>query len=1114
MPRAKRVPGRSTPAGLKLRRENVGRIVLETMTDGALAVTTDGEILYSNARFAAMLRVPRKRLTGASLYEFTDASHGRELAALLSKCGLRRTLRGEVAFVRRRRPAVRVLVRARGFRLGQAAAVCLTITDATEREGVETELRDHRNRLQEKVEEATAELREQVAEIAAAKDLSEERARLLRALGDSSDAMLRARNERDYLDEVCRIIVKDCGHAMVWIGYAQEDEGKTVRPVAYAGFEEGYLETLRITWADTERGRGPTGTAIRTGKPGGCANMLKDPRFKPWRAEAIKRGYASSMVLPLMGDGKAFGAITIYSREPDAFSKDEVELLAELADDLAYGIAAIRMRAAHAKTEAALERTNRRLALLSEVAGLLLATDNPQEVVQELCHKVMAHLDCHVFFNYLVDPEAGSLRLNAYSGVTSDVAEGIATTPDPRTELVKSFGIKAYACHPMQAGGRLIGTLSFGTKTRSIFSDEDLSLMKAVTDQVAMAMERMQAQDALKHMNEELEKRVAERTVELAERVKELRCLYAVSDLTADDSVPLESMLWRAAELIPEAMRWPEAACARVVTDSSEFRTERFVETPWKLSRDIVVVGKNMGSVEVCYREVKWPDGGEPFVEEEVRLIDSVAEQLGETLERRRADAQLAEQARLTDAFFANNLACFVILDKDYNFIRVNKAYADACRRDISEFPGRNHFEIYPSDAKLIFDEVRETKKPSEVIARPFVFPDHPEWGATYWDWSLVPILDAKGEIEFFTFSLNDVTERVKAVEAVRAASVYARGLLEAGLDPLVTISHGGRITDVNAATEQVTGVRRERLIGSDFCDYFTEPDKARASYRKVLAEGSVRDYPLTIRHASGRTTDVLYNATVYRDEAGAVLGVFAAARDVTERRQAEERLADYREKLRSMASEVSLAEERQRREIATQLHDRIGQELAMTKMRLAALRAAVAGHPEFAGAVAEIYKLVEDTIRDTRSLTFEITSPILYELGLEAALGWLAEEAEKRHGLSVRFESDQAPKPLSDDLRVVLFQAVRELLLNVAKHARAKQVEVRMRAGRKDLRITVEDDGVGFDPADVQRRLIRGGGFGLFSIRERLEYLGGAFEMKSAPGSGTAVTLVAPLKV
>jgi len=135
---------------------------------------------------------------------------------------------------------------------------------------------------------------------------------------------------------------------------------------------------------------------------------------------------------------------------------------------------------------------------------------------------------------------------------------------------------------------------------------------------------------------------------------------------------------------------------------------------------------------------------------------------------------------------------------------------------------------------------------------------------------------------------IRDITERKREEEALRAASAYTRALIEADLDPLVTISPDGVITDVNVATMRMTGVPRDRLIGTDFADYFTEPAKARAGYLEVLAKGSVRDYPLTIRDATGQATEVLYNATVYHDEAGEIQGVFAAARDVTELRRGE----------------------------------------------------------------------------------------------------------------------------------------------------------------------------------------------------------------------------------
>ena len=167
--------------------------------------------------------------------------------------------------------------------------------------------------------------------------------RLLNAHSKSSHSMMHSQNEVDYVNEVCKIIIEDCGHSMVWVGYAQNDDMKSVVPVAHYGFDDGYIDKLNISWDDTDRGRGPTGTAIRTGKYSICRNMHTDPSFQPWRDSALERGYASSLVMPLISDEKTFGAISIYSRETDPFSDAEINLIRELADDLAYGISFIRL---------------------------------------------------------------------------------------------------------------------------------------------------------------------------------------------------------------------------------------------------------------------------------------------------------------------------------------------------------------------------------------------------------------------------------------------------------------------------------------------------------------------------------------------------------------------------------------------------------------------------------------------------------------------------------------------------------------------------------------------------------------------------------------------------
>ena len=169
--------------------------------------------------------------------------------------------------------------------------------------------------------------------------------RHLRAISNSNQALMHATDEASLTQEVCNIIIHDCGYALVWVGLAEQDREKSVRPVAFAGFDKDYIDQLNITWADKPRGRGPTGTAIRTGKAYLCRNMQTDPNFKPWSEQATKRGYTASLVLPLStSEGKTFGALNIYSCEPNPFSDEEIKLLTELVNDFAYGIEMLRLR--------------------------------------------------------------------------------------------------------------------------------------------------------------------------------------------------------------------------------------------------------------------------------------------------------------------------------------------------------------------------------------------------------------------------------------------------------------------------------------------------------------------------------------------------------------------------------------------------------------------------------------------------------------------------------------------------------------------------------------------------------------------------------------------------
>jgi PAS domain S-box-containing protein len=190
--------------------------------------------------------------------------------------------------------------------------------------------------------------------------------RALRTLSECDLAMVRTTSEPELLERVSNILVDQGGYRMAWVGYAEQDEHKTVRPAAFAGAEEGYLTSTKITWADEERGRGPTGTAIRTGRPQVVRNIMEDPNFAPWREDAARHGYTSTAALPLKVEGQPLGVLRVYSQASDAFDDEEMKLLAGLADDLAYGVQALRTRVAAARAADALRESEERFRQMTE----------------------------------------------------------------------------------------------------------------------------------------------------------------------------------------------------------------------------------------------------------------------------------------------------------------------------------------------------------------------------------------------------------------------------------------------------------------------------------------------------------------------------------------------------------------------------------------------------------------------------------------------------------------------------------------------------------------------------------------------------------------------------
>lgn len=331
--------------------------------------------------------------------------------------------------------------------------------------------------------------------------------------------------------------------------------------------------------------------------------------------------------------------------------------------------------------------------------------------------------------------------------------------------------------------------------------------------------------------------------------------------------------------------------------------------------------------------------------------------------------------------------------------------------------------------------------------------------------------------------------------------------LLTLSLDLISIAGMDGFFKYINPAWEQLLGYSTQELLSKPFID-FIHPDDHRRNDAEVakLSEGhKTVNFENRYICKDGSIRHVLWTATPFLEEHV----VYCIGHDITERKRAEERLFAYQKQLKSLASELTLTEERLKRTVAAELHDRISQSLAASKMNLASLQASITD-PSLREMLSNIMATLTETLNESRSLTSQLSYPALQVLGLPRATEqWLKDEIGIKHGLRTCFSNDGQDKPLDEDAKAVLFRSIREVLNNIIKHAQARDVTVTVERDDCDTWVIITDDGIGFD---TQATLAKSSGFGLLSIQESLERLGGHYEIDSAPGAGCTVILRTPL--
>lgn len=413
---------------------------------------------------------------------------------------------------------------------------------------------------------------------------------------------------------------------------------------------------------------------------------------------------------------------------------------------------------------------------------------------------------------------------------------------------------------------------------------------------------------------------------------------------------------------------------------------------------------------------------------------------------------------------------------------------------------------------KQIIKEVNTTKKTIKSAVLGWIAKDGREVIVEY---TIMPIVDKNGKVVCFESIGRDITDRKRAEEMLRESEEQYRAVFEQAVDSIVLIEAAtGQLVRFNDRAHESLGYTRDefRKLKIPDLEVIESAEEVAGHIKEIIKKGT-DTFETRHRTKSGEIRNIRVDTRAI--SIGGKDFIQAMWRDITEHKRAEEKLLDYQAQLKSLASELQLTEERERRRLAIGLHDKIGQNLALTKLAVQSLMVSVSN----SGVLASLDKVcasIDKTIQDTHSLIFELSNPVLYELGFKVAVEqWLGEQIQEKCGIKYKFNVVGEDFQLDNEISIVLFAAVRELLVNIVKHAKAETVEVGIRKSGDKVKVTVADDGIGFVRSELSSYSPknRTGGFGLFSIRERLEYLGGDIAIKSLPGEGTCVILTTPLK-
>ena len=931
-------------------------------------------------------------------------------------------------------------------------------------------------------------------------------ARLYAFLSQINQAMVRTQSLEELLKTICEVAIVSGQFRMAWVGIV-DDEQTNIKPSNWAGHNDGYLDQIAIKAGLEINGSGPTATSFRERKITYCNDIATDPMMLPWKEEALKRGYKSSIAVPILRKDKILGVLTLYAKEPGFFSDDELRLLKEISDDISFAINAIDSENIRNQTEKELEDSRNELKTIYEHAPVMMC------VVDK---------DKHILFaNQAFSLLTGIPQEEMIGGAVGDVIGCINSTTDPR------------GC-------------GYGSKCRNC----NLSKAMEETFKTGVGLRNIEYQSTINNdrINHEVSLLGSTALIKNNDKTSLLLCLHDITDrMLAEEALQKSEMLLRT--FIDNS---PFEIWARDMNSIGILENKKSVDhygsiigkTPKEIeniNEDVthllvinnqrVLNGEIVDEEHECYinnklhvsQQIVFP------INKNEKIIGIAGFNIDITDRKQAEEALQQNNSRLELAMQVANMAWWE-MDVKSGSIIYGKRKTEMLGYRADDFV---HFKdfitiVHPGDQDKVMNALREhlygNGDKYEVEYRIIDNSGNYKW---LYDLGNISKRDENGEPETILGLVLDITERKKFEKEFNDQQQFFEQMFMQSAISTQILDREGWCERINPKLTQIFGVEAKDMEGkiyNIFNDNEISQGTGRKKLEKVFNQGKISEWEALFdigKAAASQNIIVKENKKIWYhnwaypifDLNDEISHIIIQHDDITDRKIAEEALRNSQDQLKKFAAHLQNVREEERVLLAREIHDELGQILIAIKIDMGMLKQNVIKgiSKEHAEEVLSkfdvLFSLVDNTIKTARKIMTDLRPEVLDLLGFIETIKQHLNAFQERYKITCHFENTKTNIELDSQQSVALFRIIQEALNNVAKHSKATELRVILEQKNNQLSLEIVDNGIGFD--ENQKK--NSDSYGLIGMKERVFLLDGELTITGKKDHGTSVKVVMP---